>query len=154
MRLSKADLPGRVNSNLRLRFQAKALTSFAGLELVRRYFGSIDLGARIRRHLKDSGLDGDYGVVAMVVVVLGLLICGGRRLQHLLYLKDDPLMLRLAGLRRLPTPRTLGAARKNYPRFRESSVRERVLCQPGSPHPRRTGGPSLPRKRFNNRHDD
>ena len=122
MRLSKADLPGRVNSNLRLRFQAKALTSFAGLELVRRYFGSIDLGARIRRHLKDSGLDGDYGVVAMVVVVLGLLICGGRRLQHLLYLKEDPLVLRLAGLKRLPTPRTLGRWLRRFLR------RAKCLC--------------------------
>ena len=33
MRLSKADLSGRVNGNLHLRFNAKALTSFAGLEL-------------------------------------------------------------------------------------------------------------------------
>ncbi len=108
MRLSKADFPARVNGDLRLRFQATGLTSFAGLELIRRYFGSIDLVGRIRRHLGSAGLDGDYGVVAMVLLVLGLLICGGRRMQHVLYLKEDPLVLRLAGLKRLPTPRTLG----------------------------------------------
>lgn len=108
MRLSKADLSGRVNGNLRLRFQARALTSFAGLELIRRYFRSIDLAGRIRRHLSGSELGGDYGAVAMVLLVLGLLICGGRRLQHLIYLKDDPMVLRLTGLKRLPTPRTLG----------------------------------------------
>jgi len=123
MRLSKADLPGRVNSPLHLRFQAKALTSFAGLELIRRYFRSIDLAGRIRRHLKVSDLEGDYGVVPMVVLVLGLLICGGRRLQHLLYLKDDPMVLRLAGLKRLPTPRTLGRWLR---RFRLEHV-ERLL---------------------------
>ena len=63
MRLSKADFPSRVNGDLRLRFQASGLTSFAGLELVRRYFRSIDLAGRIRRHLGNAGLDGDYGVV-------------------------------------------------------------------------------------------
>jgi AraC-like DNA-binding protein len=83
-------------------------TSFAGLELIRRYFRSIDLAGHIRRHLKVSELEGDYGVVSMVLLVLGLLICGGRRLQHLIYLKEDPMILRLAGLKRLPTPRTLG----------------------------------------------
>ena len=79
MRLSKADFPARVNSDLRLRFEAKGLTSFAGLELIRRYFKSIGLASRIRRHLGNVGLDGDYGVVSMVLLVLGLLICGGRR---------------------------------------------------------------------------
>lgn len=108
MRLSKADFPSRVNGDLRVRFQANGLTSFAGLELVRRYFRSIDLAGRIRRHLGNAGLDGDYGVVSMMLLVIGLLICGGRRMQHLLYLKEDPLVLRLAGLKRLPTPRTLG----------------------------------------------
>ena len=108
MGLSKAGITARVNSDLRLRFEAKGLTSFAGLELIRRYFKSIDLTNRIRRHLGNAGLEGDYGVVPMVLLVLGLLICGGRRLQHLLYLKDDPLVLRLTGLSRLPTPRTVG----------------------------------------------
>lgn len=123
MRLSKADLPGRVNGNLHLRFQAKALTSFAGLELIRRYFKSIDLAGRVRRHLGGVGLGGDYGVVSMVLLVLGLLICGGRRLQHLLYLKEDPMVLRLTGLKRLPTPRTLGRWLR---RFRLEHV-ERLL---------------------------
>jgi hypothetical protein len=119
MRLSKAGFPVRVNSDLRLRFEAKGLTSFAGLELIRRYFKSIDLAGRIRRHLGSVGVEGDYGVVAMVLLVLGLLICGGRRMQHLLYLKDDPLVLRLAGLTRLPTPRTLGRWLR---RFRQEHV--------------------------------
>lgn len=123
MRLSKADLPGRVNGNLRLRFQAKAVTSFAGLELIRRYFRSIDLAGRIRRHLCGLELGGDYGVVSMVFLVLGLLICGGRRLQHLAYLREDPMVLRLAGLKRMPTPRTLGRWLR---RFRTEHV-ERLL---------------------------
>ncbi len=123
MRLSKAGFPARVNSDLRLRFHATGLTSFSGLELIRRYFKSINLPGRIRRHLGRSGLGGDYGTVSMVLLVLGLLICGGRRMQHLLYLKEDPLVLRLTGLTRLPTPRTLGRWLR---RFRVEHV-ERLL---------------------------
>ena len=107
MRLRKAEILGRVNNPLHLRFQAKALTSFAGLELIRRYFQSVRLSERIRRHLNSDHLQCDYGVVSMVLLLLGLMITGGRRLRHLLYLKDDPMVLRFAGLKRLPTPRTV-----------------------------------------------
>ena len=51
MRLRKADIRRRVNSNLELRFVSTGLTSYAGLELVRRYFRSLGLAQRLRRHL-------------------------------------------------------------------------------------------------------
>jgi hypothetical protein len=57
MRLRKAGFPARVNSDLRLRFEAKGLTSFAGLELIRRYFKSIDLAGRIRRGFTARSFD-------------------------------------------------------------------------------------------------
>jgi len=108
MRARKADLKSRVNGSLRLRFRASGLTSFAGLELIRRYFRSIDLAARLRRHLPQGELVSDYGAVSMVLVLLVLIISGGRRLRHLIYLKEDPLVLRFAGVSRLPVPRTVG----------------------------------------------
>lgn len=123
MRLRKAEISVRVNHCLHLRFQAKALTSFAGLELVRRYFRSLDLAGKIRRHLGGTGIQGDYGLVPTVLLVLSLLIVGGKRLQHLLYLKDDPLILRLTGLQRLPTPQTVGRWLR---RFSRQSI-ERLL---------------------------
>jgi hypothetical protein len=107
MRLRKAQISCRVNNSLHLRFRAEGLTSYAGLELIRQYFRSLDLAGRIRRHLRSSGLDNDFGVVSMVLLILGLLIAGGRRARHLDFLKDDPMVLRLAGLRRLPSPRTV-----------------------------------------------
>jgi hypothetical protein len=44
----------------------------------------------------------------MVLLLLGLLIAGGRRLQHVLYLEGDPLIHRFCGLSKLPTPRSVG----------------------------------------------
>lgn len=108
MRLKRADLRGRVNGNLALRFEREGLTSYAGLEFVRRYFRNLGVTALLRRELSKALPPSDFGVVAMIMVVLALMISGGRRLRHLLYVADDPAVLRLCGLKRLPTPRTVG----------------------------------------------
>lgn len=108
MRWRKAELRGRVNGNLALRFEHRGLTSYAGLEFVRRYFDALGVIGLLRRELAAALPPTDFGVSAMVLVVLTLLISGGRRLRHVLYLAGDPVVLRLCGLRRLPTPRTIG----------------------------------------------
>jgi len=108
MRLRKAELRGRVKADLALRFTRTGLTSFAGLELVRRYFRQLDLARRIRRHVGGSVPGTDYGVVGMVMLLLALLIVGGRRVRHVSYLVGDPLVARLTGLKRLPAARTIG----------------------------------------------
>ena len=100
MRRRKADLSRRVNRELRVEFSESGLTSYAGLELLISYFRRSDLNGLIRQHL--TGLVGDFGVTAMVRVVLGLLIVGGRRLQHVAYLVGDPLIHRFCGLAQLP----------------------------------------------------
>lgn len=123
MRLRKADLKQRVNGNLAFRFEAKGLTSLAGLELIRRYLKALGLAERIRRHLGRRALATDFGVVSMVLLLLGLLITGGRRLRHLLFHGQDPVLLRFCGLRRVPSPRTVGRWLR---RFSQPTV-ERLL---------------------------
>ncbi len=76
--------------------------------MVGRYFQQLQLARRLRRHLAGTGLDSDYGMVAMVFVILGLLITGGRRLHHLMFHQHDVVLLRFCGLKRLPSPRTAG----------------------------------------------
>jgi hypothetical protein len=92
------------------------LTSFAGLELVRRYFLHLRLADRLRQHLSGLGLDTDFGTVRLVLLLLGLLIAGGRRLRHLMFLKSDPMVLRFCGLQRVPTPRTVGRWLRRFTR--------------------------------------
>jgi hypothetical protein len=108
MRLRRADLKRRVNGKLALRFNRSGLTSYAGLELVGRYFREIGLTKKLRRHMGGTTPGSDYGVAAMVKLLLCLLIVGGRRVRHVLYLRDDPLVERLSGLKRLPTARSIG----------------------------------------------
>jgi hypothetical protein len=108
VRRRKAELRARVNGQLTLRYQRTGLTSYAGLEFVRRWLRRDGVVALLRRELTRALPATDYGVVRLVLVVLALLLSGGRRLRHLRYLASDPLVLRFCGLRRLPTARTVG----------------------------------------------
>ena len=64
-------MQARVNGNLAVRFTAPGLTSFAGLELVRRFLRGIDFSKRLRGHLRQHDPAGDYGSIAVVRLLLG-----------------------------------------------------------------------------------
>ena len=108
MRRRKAELRARVNGPLTLRYESTGLTSYAGLEFVRRWLHRDGLVALLRHELATALPPTDYGIVGLLLVVLALLLSGGRRLRHLRYLEGDPLVLRFCGLRQLPTARTVG----------------------------------------------
>ena len=107
MRLTVSTLRGVVKRDLPVVFGAERLTSYAGLELVSRYCRRIDLRRRVRRVLAPVAVGSDYGAFRLVLVVIGLVLVGGRRPEHLRYLSRDPLFARFCGLRRLPTERTV-----------------------------------------------
>jgi hypothetical protein len=114
MRQRKLDLQARVNGDLALEFSDVALTSYAGLELFARYLRRTGFNGMVRDSFRGTTLGGDYGVVAMVRLLLGLLVVGGRRLRHIAYLADDPLVRRFSALRRLPTARTVSRWLKSF----------------------------------------
>src|SRR5688500_688376 len=106
VRRSRTDLRARVNGDLQLEFTDVGLTSYAGLELFGRYLRATEFNAVVRRACAACGW-GDFGAVAMVRVVIGLLIVGGRRLRHLAFVQDDPLVKRFCEVQILPTARTV-----------------------------------------------
>ena len=79
-----------------------------------RFLRAMKFNALVRRHLEGLSGRGDFGPVAMVRVLLGFLVVGGRRLEHVSYVQGDPLMHRFAGLAHLPTARTLSRWLKNF----------------------------------------
>lgn len=107
MRLTVSALRRVVKRDLPVVFGTEQLTSYAGLELVSRYLRRIDLNGRLRRVLAPFGVGSDYGAFRLVLVVIGLVMVGGRRIEHLRYLARDPLFARFCGLRRLPTDRSV-----------------------------------------------
>jgi hypothetical protein len=106
MRLNVASLHRMVKGKLHVEFVDQALTSYSGLELLRRYLRQCELPRRLRAACAATG--GDYGGGRLALLVLALLYSGARRLEHLRYLAGDPLIARFCGLARIPTARTMG----------------------------------------------
>ena len=106
MRLSVASLRRMVKGKLHIEFARQELTSYSGLELLRRYLRQVDLPQRLRAACTATG--GDYGGGRLALLVLALLYVGARRLEHLRYVAGDPLIARFCGVARIPTARTVG----------------------------------------------
>lgn len=85
------------------------MTSHAGLELVREFLQGRRFAAQVRRIVGSTFPKTDYGAVPMVLLLLGLLMIGARRVFHLRYVQSDCVLRRFAGLRRLPSSRTLSS---------------------------------------------
>src|SRR5881409_1259632 len=105
MRLSVASLRRMVKGTLHVEFVRQELTSYSGLELVRRYLRQLDVPSRLRAACAATG--GDYGGGRLALLLLALFYVGARRLEHLRYLASDPLIARFCGLARIPTARTV-----------------------------------------------
>jgi hypothetical protein len=114
VRRRNTELHARVNRNLPFEFTEAKLTSYAGLELFDRYLRRIGFSDLVRTAFSGARLGGDFGVIAMVRVLIGLLVVGGRRLDHLRYLATDPLLRRFARVRLWPTARTVSRWLKRF----------------------------------------
>jgi len=106
MRLNVASLRRLVKGKLHVEFVRQELTSYSGLELLRRYLRHLDLPRRLQDACAGTG--GDYGGGRLALLILAVFYVGARRLEHLRYLGGDPLIARFCGLARIPTARTVG----------------------------------------------
>ena len=114
MRLSKRDIKQRVNKNLPVEFAKQDITSYSGLELIRRYIKLISLSSTIKGAFKDKNITGDYGIFEYILVFFALWLSGGRRLNHVKFICNDILVQRLCGLRSLPSDRSLSSWLKQF----------------------------------------
>ncbi len=114
VRLSRADFHSTCKSFFRLEFASQDITAFGGLELIGRYFRLIGLHRRVQSVFARYGMGGDYRAIDMILVIVGLILAGGRRLDHLNYLCEDPLVKRFCGLLRLPRERSVARWLKRF----------------------------------------
>jgi hypothetical protein len=126
VRIGKRGFAARIKGNLRVEFADERLTSHAGLELFRRHARQSGLAEELRASERDLPRRGDLRFMPLVLLVVAMLLVGGRRLRHVGHLADDPLVLRFTGLRRVPSARTL-ARRLAAMRKAERSELDRVI---------------------------
>ncbi|MCP4965670.1 MAG: IS1380 family transposase [bacterium] len=107
MRLIQGSIRTHVKGFLPIVWTDEALSAHGGLELFSRYMAERGWLARLREVFAARRCDTDYGSWRMSLAVIGMLIVGGSRLAHLRQLGRDPVFLRFARLRKLPSERTL-----------------------------------------------
>ena len=110
MKSSKAQIQAKYHKIPVIHFEDQRLTSFSGILIFQLLFRRINLKKRLKKcfsHLKISPIFGRHLVVMLIIVHL---LLGFRRLRELDYYRDDPLVLRLMGLRRLPDVSTISRA--------------------------------------------
>lgn len=110
MRIGKRGFQARIKGNLHVQFGDEKLSSFAGLELVRRFLRRVGLFAELRESERRLGVGGDFSFCSLVLAIVGMLLTGAKRLHHISFLRDDPIFLRFARLARVPAERSLGRA--------------------------------------------
>ncbi len=115
MRIGKRGFQARIKGNLHIEFGDEKLTSFAGLELVRRFLRGLDFFAELRRSEKKLAVGGDFSFTKVILTVVAMLLTGAKRLHHVEFLRDDPIFLRFAGLSKAPTERSLARAPEFVP---------------------------------------
>ena len=107
MKSSKAQIQAKFHKIPMIRFEDQQLTSFSGLLIFQLLFKQINLKNRLKKcfsHLKTSPIFGRHLIVMLIIVHQ---IIGFRRLREIDYYRDDPIVLRLMGLRRLPDVSTI-----------------------------------------------
>jgi hypothetical protein len=121
---SKSQIQAKFHKIPMLRFEDQKLTSFSGLIIYQILFRQMDLKERLRKcfdHLKTSPIFGRHLVVLLLVVHL---LLGFRRLREIDYYRDDPLVLRLMGLKRLPDVATISRTLSSLKKESVEKVRE------------------------------
>jgi hypothetical protein len=130
---SKAETRAAIHKIPRLKFATDArLTSYSGLVLVQALIAKLKLKDRLRRCFKEQEKHSIYSPASILVIVLLLVTLGFRRLRELDYCREDPMLARIAGLRRIPDVATVSrhlakCDNKSIDKLRKNVLREPVL---------------------------
>jgi hypothetical protein len=107
MKSSRSEIHRKTHALPTLRFEDQHLTSFSGLVIFQKLFDLLGLKDRLRRCFKHLTVSPIFGHASIVLLLIVHLLLGYRELRHLRYYSDDPMVLRLLGLKRLPDVATL-----------------------------------------------
>jgi hypothetical protein len=127
MKCSRSDVRSPAHALPRLQFECHALTSFSGLVLFQKLFAVLNLKSRIAacfRHVRSHKVFSRQILFLQLIVHL---LLGFREVNHCRYYKDDPLVQRVLGLKKLPDMATLSRMLKEADE--ESIYRLRVLLR-------------------------
>ena len=107
MRSSRKQVSAASHAIPEVRFADHDLTSFGGLVVFQAFLQRVDMRARLRSSLRHLSSTAAYDFSRVVLILIVHTLLGWRRLRDLDYYRDDPLVLRVLGLRRIPDVSTV-----------------------------------------------
>src|SRR5437867_4827138 len=113
MKLARSDVRRQAYALPVLKFENHALTSFAGLVLFQQLFAALDLRPRLHRCFRRLAGGKAFGPATIFLQLIVHIVLGFRELREARAYRDDPMVQRLLGLRRLPDVATISRMLKD-----------------------------------------
>jgi hypothetical protein len=121
---SKAEIQAKYHKIPLIKFEDQRLTSFSGLLIFQALFRRMSLKERLKKCFTQKKVSPIFGRHLVVLLLIIHLILGFRRLREFDYYRDDPLVMRLMGLRKLPDVSTISRALSQMESKEVEKVRE------------------------------
>jgi len=86
-----------------LRFDDQKLSSFSGLIVFQQLINELNFKHRLSRCFQHRNGSPSFTTASIVLLLVLSLLLGYRRLRDVQYFQNDPIVLRILGLRRMPT---------------------------------------------------
>ena len=128
MKISKTQFHANVHSFPELRFEDQRLSSFSGSVVLQAFFQKLRLKDRLQEcfaHRDEALVVGFRSVVLILIVHLML---GYRRLRDIDRYREDPVVLRTLGLKRMPHISTISRTLSRVDRGSAEKVRQ-LSCE-------------------------
>ncbi len=102
MKFSKSQTHRKSYTLPELRFEDQQLSSFSGLIVFQKLIELLDLKKKLRGCFRHQKVRPIFGHATFVLLLVVHFILGYRELRQVRYYQDDPIVLRVLGLKRLP----------------------------------------------------
>ena len=140
MKLRKTHFHSRVYKIPELFFEDQRLSSFAGLIVFQAFFSQLNLKFRLKRCFGSIHRSSIIGVHTVALILIVHIILGFRRLGEMDRYKDDPIVLRVLGLRRFPDVATVSSVYQSQGDLHRCyTLASKVRQPPTKPHPEAKG---------------
>jgi len=113
MKHSRKNVERKAHAIPNIKFESQQLTSFAGLVVLQSFLAAIDFKAILGRCFRHVRAGKVYGRSTVFLQLIIHLLLGYRGLRESTYYRDDPMVKRLLGLKRLPDVSTLSRMLKD-----------------------------------------
>ena len=108
MRVTKTQVQSRIQDFQAVEHDTSGQQSaYAGLSVLLPLVKVLDLTRRLRIALDEPGRAGAYSTSRLFWLLTLLLMTGWQRLTDLTWFRDDPVVARVAGLKKMPAPTTM-----------------------------------------------